>query len=183
MFLKYGKHLFSILFILNTLNITSQNIDSLITDTTKKKLHSPAKAALFSAVIPGLGQVYNKKHLMIPIVYGGLATTFYFAQTNRVQYKFFKEAYIARVLNQPVNPALEEYSTESLELQMNTYRQNMEWSWVGFVAVYLLNVVEANVSAHLKSFDVSDDLSWYIQPNWQSNHNNFSMGLELKLRF
>ena len=128
--------------------------------------HSPGKATLMSAIVPGLGQVYNKKYWKVPIIYAGIGAGIYFASFSHDVYSIFREAYIAEADNDPntINPY--PWLTEgNLESEMERYRGYFEMSIIGIVIVYALNIVDANVDGHLFDFDVSDNLSLNLRPN------------------
>lgn len=155
--------------------------DTLQVDTTKKtKTHSPVRASLYSTVAPGLGQIYNKKYWKLPIVWGGIGTALYFAQFNRTDYRFFKQGYVNRELGLPEDPELAQYSTSGIQSAMETSRQYMEWCYIGAFVVYLLNIVDASVDAHLYTFDVSNDLSLRITPSVVSP-NTMAIGLKFSV--
>lgn len=135
------------------------------TDTVS---HSPKKAAIYSAVLPGLGQVYNKKYWKLPIVYGLMGTTTYLALTNRASYLDYKQAYIYRTDDDPLTvdnfPSLNE---NQLQVKRNSFRRDMEFYFILTAAVYALNIVDASVDAHLFDFDISSDLSMNLSPAMQ----------------
>lgn len=144
------------------------------TDTSvKKKVYSPRVAAIRSAILPGLGQIYNKKYWKLPIVYGALGTTGAVFVYNLKNYKDLKQAYIGRY-NARVNKDSTEYwkikpelirlSEESLRFNRDQFRRNLDYSVLVFLLLWGLNVIDASVDAHLKSFDVSPDLSLQIRP-------------------
>lgn len=134
----------------------------------KLKRHSPRFAAIASAVLPGAGQVYNRKYWKLPIIYGGAAAFGYLIATNYREYKLRRDAIVARTANPgqvPTDPYADQYSTEDLLVLSSDYRRNLEWSVLGAVLLYTLNIVDANVDAHLFHFDVSNDLSLHWQPS------------------
>lgn len=151
-------------------------------DTTKngkKKVreYKPGKAALRSAILPGLGQIYNKKYWKLPIVYGALGISAGVFVFNYKSYKDTKFAYAAKYkASQPgatpadsvdyfkIKPPLERYSLETLRYYRNEYRRDIDYSILFFVVLWGLNVVDAAVDAHLKAFDVSPDLSLKLNP-------------------
>lgn len=140
--------------------VRSQNID----DTTTV-LHSPKKATIMSACLPGLGQVYNRKYWKVPVLYAGLGGVGYSIYFNNKYYQDFRKAYIARTDN--LLETTDEYprysATNLLDLR-NYYRHNLELSVIILTAVYILNIVDASVDAHLYDFDISNDLSMSFQP-------------------
>jgi hypothetical protein len=144
-------------------------------DTTHKKPRSePSKAAIRSAVIPGWGQAYNKKYWKIPIVYIALAVPTYTFVDNLNWYKKTRYAYKIRYYNDTstvsdlptdgIDPRLKPLSTESLRLYRNEFRKNMDMSVLAFLLIWGLQVVDATVDAHLRSFNVTDDLSLKVRP-------------------
>jgi hypothetical protein len=140
-------------------------------------LHSPRKAAIRSAIIPGWGQIYNKKYWKLPIVYGALGTTAGVFIFNLKTYKDLRFAYAAQYkASLPASQGRDstdyfkiksEYlpiSQESLRFNRDQFRRNIDYTVLVFVALWGLNVMDATVDAHLKSFNVSPDLSLKIKP-------------------
>ena len=155
----------------DSLNTVTTVIDTSADGKKKSKVrvYSPGKAALRSAIIPGWGQVYNKKYWKVPIVYAGLGITagifFYNLQTyqdTRMAYTIRSTEDTARYDEIP--DYLQPISTESLRYYRDSYRQAMDYSILIFMLIWGLNVVDAAVDAHLKSFDVSPDLSLKFKP-------------------
>ena len=144
--------------------------------SVKKKFYDPKIAARRSAIIPGWGQVYNKKYWKVPIIYGALATTGVVIAYNLKNYKDLKFAYAAKYtasLPPPQNdstdyfniePELLPLSEETLRYNRDQFRRSLDYSVLIFILLWGLNVVDAAVDAHLKSFDVSPDLSLQIKP-------------------
>ncbi|MBU1368496.1 MAG: hypothetical protein KJ578_08560 [Bacteroidetes bacterium] len=133
-----------------------------------KPPHSPHKATIYSALLPGLGQAYNKKYWKIPIVYAGFGTLYYFASSNgklyreaRTAYDYVVNEYEYPIDNQFVNGV---YSAEDLQSIKDFYRRNMELSWIITGLWYVLNIVDATVDAHFFDYDISDDLTVQIEP-------------------
>lgn len=146
------------------------------TDTAKKKVHSPRVAAIRSAIFPGLGQIYNKKYWKLPIVYGAMGISGGVFLFNLKQYKdtrfAYRVKYNMRVLKidsasyVDIRDDLKPLTEESLRFYRNQYRRDIDYSVIFFVLMWGLNVVDATVDAHLKSFDVSPDLSLKIKPGY-----------------
>ena len=131
---------------------------------------NPRKAIIRSAIIPGWGQATNKKYWKIPIVYGALGTTGYLFFRNFGQYKDARAAYRLITDNDPGNDSqIKEpyYSVRSQPQRIlffkNSVRQNMDYCVLFFIGIWGLNVADAAVDAHLKNFDISDDLSLHIK--------------------
>ncbi|AWO00395.1 hypothetical protein DLD77_01065 [Chitinophaga alhagiae] len=156
-------------------------IDSLPVDY--KALHSPRKAAFYSAVLPGLGQIYNREYWKVPLVYAALGVSTGVFIWNMDKYKEFRDAYRMRRANQN-NPAYEDkypnYTNSDLTYLRDAYRQYVDYSVLVFVAAYALNIVDATVFAHLRQFDISDDLSIRISPTLLNNRTP-GIGLRLSL--
>ena len=153
----------------------------------KQLYGGPRKAAILSAVLPGLGQVYNKKVWKVPIIYGGLAGLGYFFVSNNTQYNFYRKNLIAFYDEDSTTLNTTPYSGEQLKTQKLYYRKYRDYAAIGMGLIYLLNIIDAHVDAHLKTFDVSDDLSLRIEP-WQTGvslngQTRTVQGLSLKLTF
>ena len=140
---------------------TAQNkgVDTLYMD------HSPKKANLW-AIIPGGGQVYNKKYWKLPIVYAGFGVIGYFAITNRTEYLKYHDAYIcsATMGEQCEDPLAKKYSTDDLKSIRDYYRRNTELSFIAGAAWYILQMLDAVVDAHLYYWNVSENLSLKVEP-------------------
>lgn len=123
---------------------------------------APSKAAFYSAVIPGLGQAYNEKYWKIPIIYAGIATSIYFRMDNEKAYNRYRDAYKRRLAGY-TDDEFQGVSDETLIRAQRRTKRNMDVSTAVAVGFYLLNIIDANVDAHLKQFNISDDLS--VAPN------------------
>lgn len=155
------------------------------------KAHSPKVAAIRSAIFPGLGQIYNKKYWKLPIVYGAMGTCAGIFFYNLGSYKdtrfAYKVKYNMRVnrtdsaLFKDIKPALKPLSEESLRFYRNQYRRDIDYSALVFLILWGLNVVDAVVDAHLKSFDVSPDLSLLIKPGYSELAKTNGLSLVLKI--
>jgi hypothetical protein len=145
-------------------------------DTSAKAINHPKIAATRSALLPGLGQIYNKKYWKLPIVYGALGLTAYVFFDNTKTYKEYKFAYAARINAQPPTNDSTGYkqlkdiykvlSPGSIRSARDQFRKYMDYSVLVFIVLWGLNVMDAAVDAHLKSFDVSPDLSLKIKPGY-----------------
>ena len=137
-----------------------------------KKEHSPRKATIMSACLPGLGQVYNGKWWKVPIIYAGFGGFGYLAYSNYTEYKSFLTAYKISTgdLDPKVTPTEYEiqlsqyYQASQLQTYKESYRRDFELYCIILVAWYGLNIVDATVDGHLYNYDVSDDLSLCIDP-------------------
>lgn len=142
---------------------------------------SPSKAAFYSAVIPGLGQLYNKSYLKIPLVYGGMGTSLYFYIDNQKKYNRARDEYKLRLrgIDQTDNPKVGRYTKEQLISVQKTAQRNRDLSLFISIGIYILNIVDANVDAHLQQFNVDEDLSFKptleYNPVLHQNHLNFNL--------
>lgn len=143
----------------------------------------PRKATIRSAIIPGWGQIYNKKYWKLPLVWGALGTTAGVYFYNVKYYRLLKNAYIYRINGQDdlVDPEFKNLSTESIRSYRNSFRQNVDYSVLFFLLFWGLNVVDATVDAHLKAFDVSDDLSLQIKPGYSPLGKTSGISLVLNI--
>lgn len=125
---------------------------------------TPARAAFYSAILPGLGQTYNKDYWKVPIVYGALAIPIYYYATNNTTYKRYRRAFKLREAGLKDEFVLENgtelISRSGLISAQKTLKQNRDTSLLTFAALYVLQVLEASVSAHLLQFNVNDQLSF-----------------------
>ena len=148
----------------------------------------PSKATFYSAVLPGLGQAYNKKYWKIPIVYGALATGIYFYNQNNYQYNRYRYAYKRRLAGftddefygNGLNPII---SDDGLIRAQNTLKRNKELSILVTFGLYILNIIDANVDAHLLQYNLDENLS--VKPNIEFNEaeniTNFGISLNIEL--
>ena len=147
------------------------------------EIHSPHKATMYSALIPGLGQAYNKKYWKLPVIYGLTGIFIYSFDYNNNQYNKFTNAYID--MKSGKIDSFEGYSNpETINDIRDNFKRNRDLNVISLAAIYLLNVLDAAVDAHLMDYDISDDLSLKLQPsliNTYSNQN--AIGFSLSLNF
>ncbi|MEO8771744.1 MAG: DUF5683 domain-containing protein [Ferruginibacter sp.] len=167
--------------VLSTKKITT------LTDTTKK--YNPNKAIIRSAILPGWGQLTNKKYWKAPIVWAGLGITVGVFFHNIKQYNESKQAYILATDNDPSNDYLIKqpyYSVKDQPERIRTFRnevrQNVDYTVLFFLIFWGLNVADAAVDAHLKTFDVSDNLGFQIKPGYSPMANTNGVSLVLSFR-
>lgn len=142
----------------------------------KVRVYKPGKAALRSAILPGLGQIYNRKYWKVPIVYGALGISGAYFIYNYSNYKNTRFAYRVKynmrvnrtaadsALFPKIQKELQPLSEESLRYYRDGFRRDIDYAVLFFVVLWGLNVVDAAVDAHLKAFDVSPDLSLQFKP-------------------
>ncbi len=184
-----------------------QEIDSLqsdlkkegiiIVDTLKKKKIrinplGPSKAAFYSAVFPGLGQIYNRRYWKTPLVWGVLGGAIYGYIYNDDQYKIFRTAFKRRqagftddeLFDRNGDGVGPDFKLDVLQSQQERFQRDRDLWLVGAIAVYILNIVDANVDAHLKQFNVDEDLSFDMQPFLDvdpvTNRPNYGMAVIVK---
>ncbi len=135
-----------------------------------RQRHIPRRATLLSAVVPGAGQIYNRKYWKAPIVWTGLGISYYFVQRNQKEYRRFQDNYLAVIDNDPTT--VDEYngtvSASQLLDATDTYRRWRDLSYVAVGLCYMLNVVDATVDAHFVRFDVGRELSMGIAPSLET---------------
>jgi len=143
---------------------------------------NPRKAAILSAILPGAGQVYNNKAWKVPIIYGGLATDIYFIGYNNRRYEVFKDA--LEDFDNGDTSQFPSLNREALVRNVDYWRRNRDLTFLLLGVIYALNIVDANVDAHLSGFEISDDLALDIEPHFESfSAKNNSLGVSFKLKF
>lgn len=158
------------------------------TDTASSKaLHSPRKAGVYSAILPGLGQAYNRKYWKIGVIGVGAAALVYSYQFSLRNYRLHKDELILRQSDaiSGFNNDLALYSDGDLNELQDFYRRNRDLSIIGFALLYTLNIIDATVDAHFFDFNMSDDLSINIRPEpvFNALSARTSLGLGINLRF
>jgi len=147
---------------------------------------APAKAAFYSAILPGLGQAYNGSYWKIPIAYGGLGTGIYFYLDNDKQYDRYRDAYKNRLAGRPDEftvDGVQRITTDGLIRAQELYQKNKEISILVTVGIYILNIIDANVEAHLRQFNVDEDLSVKPDLDYDALSGKTNYGLSLNYRF
>lgn len=155
---------------------------------------TPSKAAFYSAVLPGLGQIYNRSYWKLPLVYGALGTGLYFYIDNTNEYHRYRDAYKRRLAgfqddefydinNSGIIPNSPDVSDEALRDAQEFYQRNRDLSLLITIGLYALNIIDANVDAHLKQFNVNQDLS--IRPMLEADPLQYhsQVGLSLNFKF
>jgi hypothetical protein len=141
---------------------------------------APRKASIMSAIVPGLGQVYNRKYWKVPLIYGGLGGLGWLFSVNNTEYQFYRRNLKAVYDDDPATINETFYDADQLQKEKNYYKKIRDLAAIGMGAIYLLNIVDANVDAHLRTFDVSDDLSLRADP-WFAP--GLGAGLRVTLKF
>ncbi|MES2863429.1 MAG: DUF5683 domain-containing protein [Bacteroidota bacterium] len=156
-------------------------------ETVKSDINplSPAKAAFYSAILPGLGQAYNKRYWKIPLVYAALGAGTYFIIDNNKKFNLYRDEYKKRLANGGVadtsDPNFGKLSNESIIRGQKFFQKNRDLSVLITAGLYILNIVDANVDAHLLQFNVNDDLS--LKPDLQTNPYTFKQNVGFTLTY
>lgn len=129
--------------------------------------HSPAAATILSTLVPGMGQAYNGAYWKIPVIYGGLSTLYFMTDWNNRGYDRFKTALISLIDGDP--NTIDEFNgtrtEDELRYYMDSYRRNRDLSILGLAAVYVLNIIDANVDGYLYDWNVDDNLAFKVEPS------------------
>ncbi len=147
------------------------------------------KATLLSAIIPGAGQIYNRKYWKAPLIYGGAAAFIYFVNLNNTYYQKYRDLYEQKV-DGTADPIWDQVNKESIRREREYWRRNRDLNYIGLGVLYFLQVIDANVDAHLYEYDISDDLTFRYEPilhqpvrNPVSLKTSNTLGLKLSLNF
>lgn len=157
---------------------------------------APSKAAFYSAVLPGLGQIYNKRYWKVPIVYAVIGTGVYTYTLNDDLYDRFRTAFKRRQAGftddefydidaNNAAGAPPDLDLDDLERQQENYQRDRDLALVITIAMYALNIIDANVDAHLKQFNIDEDLSMDFRPYLDLNPitNNPNYGIAFTIKF
>ena len=162
---------------------------------------NPTKATWLALVIPGGGQIYNRKYWKLPIIYGGFAGCAYALTWNNKMYKDYMQAYKdaalgnweANSIHDLLPPGYLDRTpktqiTETLRKRKDTYRRYRDLSIFAFIGVYLISVIDAYVDAELSNFDITPDLSMRVDPavinsQYSIGSSNKSVGVQCSFRF
>lgn len=155
--------------------ILNQNTAGIETFKSKSKL-DPDKAALYAAVFPGLGQMYNGQYWKLPILYGGAIVIGHFIKYNNDFYNAFRNAYIAETdgVDATVNP-YRQFSQAALQRNAERFKRNRDFMIIMGVVYYLVQIVDAHVAAHLIEFNINDDLA--LQPSYHPREKYFAQNI------
>jgi len=160
----------------------------------KKRINplAPSKAAFYSAILPGLGQIYNKRYWKVPIVWGAIGTGIYVYSFNNTEYNSARDAFKRRRAGFEDDEFFDingdgsgpDISLEALQDAQEARQRDRDLSLLITIALYALNIIDANVDAHLKQYNIDDDLAIDFQPyldlNPLTNKPNYGMALVVK---
>ncbi len=187
-----NKYLFVLMLLIWSFNSIAQQTDSVNSSVVLINPHSANRAANLSAMLPGLGQVYNKQAWKVPIIYAGAGALVYSIVWNNNNYQKYLNAYkLDSDTSSSTNSEFSGlYTVQNLITLKDYYRRNRDFSAIGLVLVYAANIIDAYVYAQFYNFDISDDLTLRVQPMVVPQINNFQTGswstvngLSLTLRF
>lgn len=157
-----------------------------IVDSTlvKSSVHSPRKATIYSSIIPGMGQVYNRKYWKLPLIYGAMGASAYLGIQFTQQVRDTRAAYHLKKDSEgsAVDP-YPNYTTDQILNDLDDFKKRRDIAFVACGAFYVLNIMDAAVDAHFFNFDVSDDLSMHLLPVIPANSANLVPSLKLAYRF
>ena len=157
-----------------------------LSNSFKKEIDplSPAKAAFYSAVLPGLGQVYNKRYWKLPLIYGGIGASIYYYDLNNKNFKRYRNAYKRRLAGFTDDEFQDViFDNDRLIDGMNFYKQYRDQSMLFIIGTYFLNILDANIDAHLKQYNINQNLS--LKPYMDQNPivANHHFGVSLNFNF
>ena len=148
------------------------------------KLHSPKKAAIMSACLPGLGQIYNRKYWKLGIIYPAMGGLVYGIGWNHHYFKVYRDALRIRYDDDSTTiDQFSNYSDDRIVTMKNYYQRYRDLCVIGFTAVYVLQVIDAAVDAHLFYFDVGPDLSMHWSPEMIGTRQGFVPGFSMHFQF
>ncbi len=143
----------------DTATTTILSVDTLASSDTLAKVHNPIKAAWLSALIPGAGQFYNRKYWKLPILYAGVGACVYFIRFNHQEYTVYRDILINRRENPDATDQFTGfYNNDQVRTLRDFYLRNRDFTVILSLLLYIGNIVDAHVDAHLMTFDVSDNL-------------------------
>ena len=165
--------------------VIPQKKDTLIVEASSKAQKTidpltPSRAAFYSAILPGLGQAYNKKYWKIPIIYAALGTGIYFYIDNTNEYKRYRDVFKRRLAGF-TDDEFQGISDEALIRAQKALSKNREISLLVTVGIYALNIIDANVDAHLLQYNVDENLA--LKPHFKINEWDMTTNLGLTLNF
>ncbi len=196
LFKKKIKDLLVIILILFPLQFTLDKCnaqeDSTAVETCDSSLifvHSPLKASFYSAVLPGMGQIYNKKYWKLPIIYAGMGVLAYLINFNQSHYSDAKLAFIKLHNDDPNNMGsyqgypLQDYNEDFLQSSIDFYRRNRDYSIMGLAVLYAANIIDATVDAYMMNYSINQDLSLHVAPTFNTTPGSNNFGICCTFRF
>lgn len=181
----------------NGLDTTRIKADTIASKSSIKNKIIPRVSTLHSLMIPGWGQINNRQYWKLPLVAGAFITLGLIANYNHVRYMKYRDYYyiVSPHTEDPtyVPPStvavpyedgvIRDLDVNQLKRLNDGFRRNRDYTFIGIAVAWAFNVVDANVSAHLKTFDVSDDISLKIKPNFEFDPISKGMFSSVSLTF
>ena len=161
-------------------------------DVVKQRINplAPSRAAFYSALLPGLGQAYNKRYWKIPLVYGAIGTGVYAYSFNNSQYNRYRDAFKSRLAgftsDEFYGPGPTPFvSDESLQDAQERFQEDRDLALLITILLYALNIIDANVDAHLKQYNVNEELSIDFHPFLERDpfEQNPYYGMAFQIKF
>ena len=157
-------------------------VDTVLIESYAKRFN-PARASLFAAVLPGLGQVYNKKYWKLPLVYGGFGAIGYGLNFYQELYKDYKNQRYY-ILENGTEESLEGFTEDQLRPAIDQARHERDFMIILMAGMYILQIIDAHVDAHLKEFDVNPNLQVKMQPMMRNEMlTGNQIGFSVTLKF
>ena len=175
---------FSQLVVLISFVCFGQQQDLSNSDKNKIDPLRPAHAAFYSAVLPGLGQMYNKRYWKLPLIYGGLGASIYFYDVNNKNFKRYRNAYkrrLAGFTDDEFQGVI--FDNDRLIDGMNFYKKYRDQSMLFIIGTYFLNILDANIDAHLKQYNINQNLSLKPYMNQDALVTDYHFGVSLNFNF
>jgi len=158
-----------------------ENINDLVLEIDTSYIKSPRKAAILSAMCPGLGQIYNEKYWKAPVFFGLFGVASYGVYYTFSQYYKYLHDYVNILKGIPPRNNL--IKTQDVIDSKDFYKKYRDYSVIAWLAIYGLNIADANINAYFSKFDVSEDLTLNISPSFSKMYNNTSFGMNIVLYF
>ena len=147
----------------------------------EKEQRHISRATLYSAVLPGVGQIKNRKAWKVPVIYGIATGLVFSALNNNTNYSFFRENFLAEVDTFQSTTNIPNLNEAQLERRVDFFRRNRDFSYILLAVLYLVNVLDAHVDAHLRGFNVTENVSVDLKPHLGNNTGTTYVGLSLSL--
>jgi len=148
---------------------------------------APSRAAFYSAVVPGLGQLYNHSYWKVPLIYGGMGTSIGLYFHNQKQYQLLRDDYKKRMkLGSAYDRQNEKFGRLDNDRVIRAQRQfqkSRDLCMVITIGIYVLNIVDANIDAHLQQFNVDDDLTFEPSFNYNEINQSYQFGMTMRYKF
>lgn len=144
----------------------------------------PQKSTMLSAIVPGLGQIYNRQVWKVPLYYGTFVVLGHMIYTNNRLYNIFRQSLFAEVDGNPATVnQFTQFTENSLRRNTENFRRNRDYMVIIAGAVYLLNIADAHIGAHLREFDINDELTINYNPTMDTVNGRLYAGVGVTISF